>query len=900
MTKSSKRYNQAIDYDPDQAFGTDSYTTTAKGGGTQSLGKAAHEKSAEDKPAKELPSFIRFFLDKRTHAVTGICLILIATYLVISAMSYFNSASVDQSKLNNLTVEEMVQSNASVENIAGPAGASVSHLLVTHGLGIGSFVLIIYLFIIGLVLIGAKKKIHFWRLTLKCLISAIGISLIIGLIDLYFNSENVIPLGGYHGRYINIWLIERIQWIGAFGVSALMVVILTYLYFNSIIKLFNRLRVAYSAARVKTDQALDAQANNLDDNIDDDHSDTTDNEAATDTLQPSQQEEDRTSTEPDRINVSFDDTERSHEDSVDGHVDINDLLKHNADSKNDTSTLADSTETDEIPSFDNTITTVDVPTVVDEPRDDTDKGEADNTESGPKFNINVPAIEEGTEDTSQLYDPTAELSRYQRPSLDLLINRTTSSNSVDCKEQEENKERITKTLQDYGIPISQIQATVGPTVTLYEIVPAKGVRISTIKHLEDDIALSLSALGIRIIAPIPGKGTIGIEVPNKDPQIVSMRSVIGSKAFQECKYELPMAMGATISNDIYIADLAKMPHLLVAGATGQGKSVGLNAVIASLLYKKHPAEVKFVLIDPKMVEFSLYSKLQNHFIAQLEDEDEAVITNTEKVERTLNSLCVEMDNRYNLLKDAEVRSIKEYNAKFVERRLNPQKGHRYLPYIVIIVDEFADLIMTSGKNIETPIARIAQKARAVGMHMIIATQRPSANVITGVIKANFPGRIAFRVSQMIDSKTILDRPGANQLIGRGDMLFSHNGSSVDRVQCAFIDTPEVEAIVNNINSQMGFDHPYFLPDPPTADSDIALGSITDRDPLFDDAARFLCSTGDTASTSSLQRRFSIGYNRAGKIMDQLESAGIVSPAQGSKPRNVLVDLIQLDSLLSDK
>ena len=408
--------------------------------------------------------------------------------------------------------------------------------------------------------------------------------------------------------------------------------------------------------------------------------------------------------------------------------------------------------------------------------------------------------------------------------------------------------------------------------------------------------MSLAALGIRIIAPIPGKGTIGIEVPNKDPQTVSYRSIIASKKFQECKYELPMAMGATISNDVFIADLTKMPHLLVAGATGQGKSVGLNAIIASLLYKKHPAELKFVLIDPKMVEFSLYSKLERHYLAKLPDEDDAIITDPSKVVTTLNSLCIEMDNRYNLLKDAEVRSISEYNAKFTSRRLNPEKGHRFLPYIVMIVDEFADLIMTAGKEIETPIARIAQKARAVGMHMIIATQRPSTDVITGMIKANFPGRIAFRVSQMVDSKTILDRTGANQLIGRGDMLFSHNGE-IQRVQCAFIDTPEVEAICNHIDDQIGYDHAYYLPEYiPESSESISSGNITDRDPLFEEAARFIINS-QTASTSSLQRRYSIGYNRAGKIMDQMADAGIVGPSLGGKPRQVLIDSLQLERIL---
>ena len=474
-----------------------------------------------------------------------------------------------------------------------------------------------------------------------------------------------------------------------------------------------------------------------------------------------------------------------------------------------------------------------------------------------------------------------------------------SRQSVDAEEMEENNARITKTLSDYGIAISNIKATVGPTVTLYEIIPAEGVRIAKIKNLEDDIALSLAALGIRIIAPIPGKGTIGIEVPNKDPQTVSMRSVLESEKFRNSTMELPMAIGRTVSNDVYMADLTKMPHLLVAGATGMGKSVGLNAIIASLLYKKHPSELKFVMIDPKKVEFSLYAKLERHYLAKLPDEEDAIITDPQKVVATLKSLCIEMENRYALLKDAQMRNVKEYNERFVRHALNPERGHRYLPYIVVIVDEFADLIITAGKEVETPIARIAQMARAVGIHMILATQRPSTNVITGVIKANFPGRIAFRVFQMVDSRTIIDRPGANQLIGRGDMLFSNNGK-IDRVQCAFIDTPEVTAVCDFIDRQVGYDHAYELPEyVPESDDSGSVASLGDRDPLFDECARLVVSSG-VASTSSLQRRYSIGYNRAGKIMDQMEAAGIVGPSQGGKPRQVLVDSLTLERILENK
>lgn len=497
------------------------------------------------------------------------------------------------------------------------------------------------------------------------------------------------------------------------------------------------------------------------------------------------------------------------------------------------------------------------------------------------------------------FDPTLDLSNYKYPTLDLLEEHHIDNSSVSKEELESNKNKIVETLRHYKIEITQIKATIGPTITLYEIVPAPGVRISKIKNLEDDIALSLSALGIRIIAPIPGKGTIGIEVPNRQPEIVSMKNIIASKKFQESKHALPVALGKTISNETYTLDLAKMPHLLVAGATGQGKSVGLNAIITSLLYKKHPSQLKFVLIDPKKVELSIYSTIEKHFLAKLPEEEEPIITDIHKVISTLNSLCVEMDSRYDLLKKAHARNIKEYNTKFVKRKLNPENGHRYLPYIVVIIDEFADLIMTAGKEVETPIARIAQLARAIGIHMIIATQRPSTNIITGVIKANFPARIAFKVASMIDSRTILDSPGANQLIGRGDMLISLTSELV-RVQCAFVDTPEVEAVTDFIQEQQSYPSAMLLPE--------YVGESTEntneidlqkRDALFEDAARLVVAS-QQGSTSGIQRRFSIGYNRAGRIVDQLEAAGIVGPFEGSKARQVLVqDEYSLEKLLSE-
>ncbi len=490
------------------------------------------------------------------------------------------------------------------------------------------------------------------------------------------------------------------------------------------------------------------------------------------------------------------------------------------------------------------------------------------------------------------YDPKLDLENYKYPTIDLLKHYEDTSSAIDMEEQRNNKERIKTVLRNFRVEIMpNTKATIGPTITLYEITPAPGIRISTIRNLEDDIALSLSALGIRIIAPIPGKGTIGIEVPNAKPQMVSMESILNSRKFQETDYELPMALGKTITNEVFIADLTKMPHLLVAGATGQGKSVGLNAIITSLLYKKHPAELKLVMVDPKKVEFNLYSPIVNHFLAQVEgneDKEEPIITDVNKVIQTLKSLCLEMDQRYDLLKKAHAKNVKEYNQKFRDRQLNPNNGHRYMPYIVVVIDEFGDLIMTAGKEIELPIARIAQLARAVGIHMIIATQRPTTNIITGTIKANFPARMAFKVTTGVDSKTILDRTGANQLVGKGDMLLM-SGTEPVRIQCAFVDTPEVEAVVHHIACQQSYPSPYLLPEVPLeGDEDSGINDVdmTHLDPMFEDAARMIVSE-QNGSTSMIQRKFSIGYNRAGRLMDQLEKAGVVGPAKGSKPREVL-------------
>lgn len=499
------------------------------------------------------------------------------------------------------------------------------------------------------------------------------------------------------------------------------------------------------------------------------------------------------------------------------------------------------------------------------------------------------------------YDPTLDLPDYQYPSLDLLKTYGDEKITIDQEEVNKNVNQIVETLKNYAIEISKIKATVGPTVTLYEIVPAAGVRISKIRNLGDDIALSLSALGIRIIAPIPGKGTIGIEVPNVKKQIVSIRSLLASEKFQNSTHDLPIALGRNISNEIIVEDLAKMPHLLVAGATGQGKSVGLNAILMSLLYKKHPSQIKFILVDPKMVELSIFKTIEKHFLARLPNADEVIITDTRKVVHTLNALCMEMDERLNLLNKCNARNIKEYNAKFVARRLNPLHGHKFLPYLVLVIDEFADLIMTAGKEIETPIARLAQKARAVGLHLIIATQRPSVNIITGIIKANFPARIAFKVTQKVDSGTIIDTPGAEQLIGRGDMLLLL-GSELSRIQCAFVDTPEVEAVVNFIAAQQGYPEAFQLPEYIDDKEEAAAGALnpSERDEKFLEAARLIVQT-QQGSTSLLQRRLNLGYNRAGRVMDQLEMAGIVGPGQGSKPRDVLIkDVMELERFLAEK
>ncbi len=806
----------------------------------------------ESKRVRTLPT-----IDSRWIMFGGIVLLLFAAYLLISLLSTIFTSDSDQAVIVYNSLGQIVNTHGTVENSAGPVGAWLGNSLLTGSLGLGAFVIVFWLVVMGLSMLGVMK-VRFWATTLKCLILAISVSIIVGLLT--YATSSPIRLGGHHGYYVNKTLIEYASPFGAIAVSCGLAALVAVIFMTQISRAFAAMKARMAEFKAKQAATLKARQEAA---------------AAAKAAAAATTPDNSATSEP---SDNSDNPETSDNSNISDNSDIS-----------DNSEISDNSDAAE-PEYRPRGAVIPVP----EPPTPVEL-------AAEELKIETKEIEEAEEISTEAYDPTADLSHFHFPSIDLLIDRQGSKVTVDTAEQEANKQRILNALAQFDIQIQSISATVGPTITLFEVVPAAGQRIQAIKRVEEDLALALKATGIRIIAPIPGKGTIGIEVPNNDPQTVSMRSIIASKKFQECTMELPMALGATISNEVFIADLAKMPHLLVAGATGQGKSVGLNAIITSLLYKKHPAELKFVLVDPKMVEFSLYRELERHYLAKLPDEEDAVITDPNKVVATLNSLCVLMDKRYALLSKAGCRGLKEYNAKFIQRRLNPEKGHEYMPYIVVIVDEFADLIMTAGKEVEAPICRLAQKARAVGIHVIIATQRPSTNVITGLIKANFPGRIAFRVSQMVDSKTILDRTGAHQLVGRGDMFFSTNGN-LERVQCAFVDTPEVEAICQHIANEQGYPHAYDLPDytPDLGENGApqfgGAGGGGDRDPLFEECARFLVSSGDTASTSSLQRRYSIGYNRAGKIMDQLEAAGIVGPALGSKPRAILVDPMDLDRI----
>ena len=780
---------------------------------------------------------------------TGILLILTSVYILICLISFFVTGGADQSEIaTNTGIATGVSNN--ISNGGGMFGARLSNLLINRWIGIASFLICPFLAMCGMSLMKLKHYSFGRLLSLTCA-SMIIISLFCGFFFVNGYDDSYVFLGGMHGYYATQLLEANIGWSGTLLFILGAILIFAIVVFNNATDFLRKLFSGeYWKKKVLAPDDCDDMSP-LRENTDN-ASETTD---------------EWDTSKKEIVMNSGKQADKSEEDEEETHTE----------------------DTSEEEEEENSV----IPT---DDKNDKEPGEV-------AFTVNRITEEElAKKRVNDLgdYDPTLDLAHYNMPTFDLLDQSSVNELTIDNEEQNANKQRIIETLNNYGIKISSIKATVGPTVTLYEIIPEPGVRIAKIRNLEDDIALSLSALGIRIIAPIPGKGTIGIEVPNKDAKIVSMYSVIASRKFQESKYDLPIGLGRTISNEVFMIDLAKMPHVLVAGATGQGKSVGLNAIITSLLYKKHPSQLKFVLIDPKKVEFNIYAGIERHFLAKLPDHDDAIVTDIPKVVQTLKSVTKEMDNRYSLLQKAHARNIKEYNAKFISRQLSPLNGHYYMPYIVVIVDEFGDLIMTAGKEIELPIARIAQLARAVGIHMIIATQRPSTNIITGIIKANFPARIAFKVSAMVDSKTILDCSGANQLIGRGDMLFSQ-GSDLIRVQCAFVDTPEIENICGYIEKQQGYPEAYMLPEyiEEGNGSSTADVNLKDRDELFEEAARLIV-TEQQGSTSLLQRKFSLGYNRSGRIMDQLEAAGIVGPSEGSKPRKVLVmDSLQLDDILNN-
>lgn len=784
---------------------------------------------------------INYIINDKSNFIYGAIFIAFAIFMIIAFCSYFSAGQADQSLVTAPRPGEIENVQRVFQNSCGSIGAYLSHFLIARCFGIPAFLIPFYLILCG------ARMMNIYRVNLIKWFFGTAIVMIWSSVAMAkfitpLIGDQVFNAGGDHGAFICQWL-ENV--IGAPGLLAVLfltaIAFLTYLTSETIVIIRKMLNpIGYLTHK-----------------------------------------------------VTFTITNNEHKSESESESEEVEVISEPIDEPVSQPTeIYNSNNVEEEPSA----------PVVRKPKADDGK-ETD-------FDVDVAAEEEkaqgkdvaGAVDLSTPINPREPWTRYKFPTLDLLKKYDTDGRPyVDNKEQESNKNRIISVLLNFGVEIDSIRATVGPTITLYEITPKPGVRISKIKNLEDDIALSLAALGIRIIAPMPGKGTIGIEVPNANPNVVSMLSILNSRKFQEAKMELPLALGKTITNEVFMVDLAKIPHLLVAGATGQGKSVGMNAIITSLLYKKHPNELKFVLVDPKKVEFSVYAPIADHFMAALEEnEDEPIITDTQKVVKTLKGLCVLMDSRYDLLKKAGARNIKEYNAKYLNHKLNPNDGHEFMPYIVAIVDEFADLIMTAGKEVEMPITRIAQLARAVGIHMVIATQRPSTKVITGGIKANFPGRIAFKVAQRIDSSIILDRTGAHQLIGRGDMLYSNGGEPV-RVQCAFVDTPEVERINEFVANQPGPRQPLELPEPLSEDGGGVGGGSVDAkslDPLFEEAARHIVVT-QQGSTSMVQRRFSIGYNRAGRLMDQLEQAGIVGAAMGSKPREVLIsDEVSLDNLLA--
>ena len=813
----------------------------------------AKKKKTSTKSSFDAVTGFDMFKNEKLNFIVGLILLSLGIFMIVAFVSFINTGNIDLSMIESPRPGEVMNEKGEFVNSCGSMGAYIAYYFMKRCFGLAAFAIPFFLILASLKMMRVYAIVlSKWFLGTSIVMIWASVTLAKFLSPVF--TDSCYNPGGDHGRYACQWT-ENL--VGAPGLTALLlltaIAFLTYLSMETIYVIRKILNPSLIFNKVKFEVSGGK------------HEDVANMEIITTQPDP------KVFDDPEQQTVEFD-IDNANENNVD-NTPINDIKKETTDEN-----VAPPEEEDG-----------DIKLDVEEMKDE--------VKASGKSLVTVGNKE------MEAYDPKLDLENYRYPTLDLLKHYDNDGKPyIDMEEQNANKNRIVEVLRNFGVEISSIKATVGPTITLYEITPAQGVRISKIRNLEDDIALSLSALGIRIIAPIPGKGTIGIEVPNAKPNIVSMESILNSKKFQESQMELPCAVGKTITNEVFMFDLAKIPHLLVAGATGQGKSVGLNAIITSLLYKKHPAELKIVLIDPKKVEFSIYTPLEKHFLAMVPDEGaEPIITDVTKVVRTLNSLCKEMDTRYDLLKLAGARNIKEYNKKFKDRQLNPQNGHKFMPYIVVVIDEFGDLIMTAGKEIELPIARIAQLARAVGIHMVIATQRPTTTIITGNIKANFPGRIAFKVSAMIDSKTILDRPGANQLIGRGDMLFL-NGNEPVRVQCAFVDTPEVERINQFIAQQQGYVTPFELPEPDTGDGEMGGAADVDMqhlDPLFEDAARVIVLS-QSGSTSLIQRKFSIGYNRAGRIMDQMEKAGIVGVASGSKPREVLIqDEMSLENLLTN-
>ena len=810
--------------------------------------------------------------DERITKILGVCCFFIALYLFIAFSSYFSTWKFDQDKVLSLSSSILFDGDVAVQNWLGRLGAYVSHFFFYWGFGISSF-LFIFLFIkLGTDLIKKNPLRDFMNLTLHTFLLICFISVTMEFVM----RGSSFSWGGLMGFSMCNYLIS---FVGQIGLILLMVLLLIATFIWVVNPMFELQGVSLAGV---------ANRFNLP-NVDSFTNTVSDWFRSTDELAPTKRKarSQRKADEEEIITLKPSKAQKGK--SKIGDNDRDDLALDL--SSNNSADTAESPAQQPQPKAwpKPKEPTTEKPQLELELEEPVIKEEVDVVvaRKGPDMDSTKLYVEEENIVDSQPYDPTLDLKSYKPPTVDLLVDYSASKVEIDREELEQNKNNIIKTLLDYKIEIIKIKATIGPTVTLYEIVPAPGIKISKIKSLENDIALSLSALGIRIIAPIPGKGTIGIEVPNKNKQMVSFREVVTSPKFQNAKMDLPIVLGKTISNEVFVADLAKMPHLLVAGATGQGKSVGINTILMSLLYKKHPSQVKLVMIDPKKVELFPYSSLDKHFLGFLPSEEEPIVTDTKKAIHTLNSLTIEMDERYKLLKLGRARNIKEYNNKFTARKLSPKDGHRFLPYIVLIIDEFADLIMTAGKEIELPIARLAQLARAIGIHLIIATQRPSVKIITGMIKANFPARISYKVTSLQDSRTILDSKGAEQLIGKGDMLLSV-GSDIVRLQCAFVDTPEVENVIDHISAQKGFAEPFHLPEVVDENDDIGGSNMkwSDLDPMFEEAARLIVGSNH-GSTSSIQRKLQLGYNRAGRIMDQLESLGIVGEANGSKPRQVL-------------